>query len=270
MNNKVSICIPTYNGEKYIKKTIESILNQTFDNYEVIIVDDGSTDNTINIIKSYNNPKFKIISKEKSKGMVYNWNRCFDYADGKYILFLFQDDIITPNCLEEKVNVMDNNDEIVFSYSASAIIDENDRVRLIRKYHRKRKIFYGKNQIKKSFYLSKNIYGEPSNILFRKSICDMSDKFCTNLNYTPDIEYSLRISKFGKVAYINKTLTRFRISSSSMTRKLFKNYRNIIKDDEMFINEFIKNNRVNIIEILIHRVMTRIRSFLKILFLLFC
>ena len=272
MKSKVSICIPTYNGEKYIKETLNSVINQTYTNYEVIIVDDCSKDNTINIIENeykeygfkiikneYKEYGFKIIKNKENKGMINNWNRCFEYAKGDYILFLFQDDILEKNCIEEKVNMLDNSDA-VFVYSATSVINEKGEKKLTRKYNNKNVILNGNKMLKKSFLFGKNIFGEPSNIMYRRSVCDVENKFCTKLIYTPDIEYSLRMCKHGKIGYINKDLTSFRISKKSMTSAVQKEYTRFVKDDELFIKEFNENiTKVNAFEKTIHRIMVRIR-----------
>jgi glycosyltransferase involved in cell wall biosynthesis len=266
---KVSICMPTYNGEKYIKQTIDSILNQSFKDYEVIFVDDGSTDDTCKIIESYNNKKFRLIKEKNSGSMVKNWNRCFKYAKGEYIIFVFQDDLIAKDCLEKKVKLLDENPDVVFCYSASSIINDEGNKIITRRYFNKDTIIDGKDLISRSFNRGENIFGEPSNILFRKEICDKAGAFCDRLNYTPDLEYYLKIVKYGKVAYINEDLTNFRISSSSMTYNLFKNYNRIISDDEIFIEEFINYHGKENVSVFMHRLCTRLRSYAKLVFLLF-
>ncbi len=266
---KVSICMPTYNGEKYIKETLDSILNQTFKDYEVIFVDDGSTDNTCNIIDSYKNDSFILIKEKNSGSMVKNWNRCFEHANGEYIIFVFQDDIIDKNCLAKKVKALDENKDAVFCYSASSVVNDEGKKIITRRYFNRDTIIEGKELIYKSFNGSKNIFGEPSNVMFRKSICDKVGLFCDKLNYTPDIEYYLRVAKEGKVVYINEDLTNFRISSNSMTYNLFKNINKIINDDEIFINEFIEYHGKEKASVFKHRFNTRFRSYLKLVFLLF-
>lgn len=266
-NSKVSVCIPTYNGEIYIKKTMESILDQTYRNIEIIIVDDGSTDKTLEIISTYNDSRIKIIKNEKNLGMVNNWNKCFEYVNGEYILFLFQDDIISKDAVERKVSILDNNSDVVMVCSATSVIDENDNIKLKRRSFKKDIIIDGRKVIRKSFR-KKNIFGEPSNIMYRKDICDKIGKFNTELVYTPDWEYSLRVLKYGKMAYIDDVLTYFRISKSSMTRNLLKKQDNIIKDDNIFINSISSfyKDEITKIDIFVHKVMTKLRTIMKIIF----
>src|SRR5579863_4981502 len=98
----ISICIPTYNGEKYLSECLYHVLNQTYSNFEVIICDDCSTDNTTEIINSYQQKdnRIKIFRNERNLGLCGNWNRCVEHSSGKWIKFIFQDDWMNDNCLE--------------------------------------------------------------------------------------------------------------------------------------------------------------------------
>ena len=83
----VSICIPTYNGEKYLKECLDSCIDQTFKNYEIIICDDCSSDGTIKIIEEYSEkfPQLKLFINDKNLGLVGNWNQCIHYSNGEWI-----------------------------------------------------------------------------------------------------------------------------------------------------------------------------------------
>lgn len=106
---KVSVLIPVYNMESYIEEAIESVLNQTFDGYEIVIVDNNSTDNTWPILLKYEaHPKFILIKNERNLGMAQNWNRCLFYARGKYLKVLNADDILEQTALQECVTILDN------------------------------------------------------------------------------------------------------------------------------------------------------------------
>lgn len=121
---KVSIICPSYNCEKYIEKTLESIFLQTLTDYEIIIVDDCSTDSTVDIVKKINNSKIKLIVNEKNSGAAFSRNLALANATGEYIAFLDADDLWSPTKLEEQINFMEKNN-YVFSYTSYEEIDEN-------------------------------------------------------------------------------------------------------------------------------------------------
>ena len=80
---KLSVCIPVYNGAAFIKETIDSVLNQNFKDFEIVIVDNQSTDNTISIVKSYSDPRIKLFINETNIGMIPNWNKAMEHATDK-------------------------------------------------------------------------------------------------------------------------------------------------------------------------------------------
>ena len=123
-NELVSIITPSYNTEKFIDKTIKSVLNQTYKNWEMIIVDDCSNDNTDNIVANFNDSRIKYIKNNKNSGAAVSRNRALKEAKGKWIAFLDSDDLWMPNKLEKQINFMKNNG-YSFSYSRYREIDEN-------------------------------------------------------------------------------------------------------------------------------------------------
>lgn len=110
---KVSVIMPAYNSEKYIGEAIESILNQTFTDFEFIILNDGSTDNTAKIVKEYakKDKRIKFINSKTNKGFIASLNKCLDVAVGKYIAKMDSDDISLSKRLEKQVGYLDNNSD---------------------------------------------------------------------------------------------------------------------------------------------------------------
>lgn len=102
----VSVCIPTYNGGKYIRECIESILVQTYSDFEILIVDDKSSDETIEVVEEFakRDKRIRIVRNQQNLGLVKNWNRCVELSEGEWIKFLFQDDLLAPDCIEELIN----------------------------------------------------------------------------------------------------------------------------------------------------------------------
>ena len=124
----ISIITPIYNCEKYVEQTIKSVQNQTYTNYELIIVDDGSTDNSANIIKNIMKNDNKIIYiKQKNSGVVVARNTAIENAKGRFIAFLDSDDLWYREKLEKQIKFMKEKD-IAFSYTSYETIDENNKI----------------------------------------------------------------------------------------------------------------------------------------------
>lgn len=120
---RVSVCVPTYNGERFIEKALRSILCQTNSDFELIISDDASTDDTLKIIKEIHDPRMQISVNSKRLGLVGNWNRCLELASGEYITIFHQDDLMRRGNLAAKINMLDENPGVGFVYSNIEIID---------------------------------------------------------------------------------------------------------------------------------------------------
>ena len=128
MKNKVSVIIPTYNSSKTVKRSIESVLNQTHQNFEIIITDDNSNDNTVSLIEKYlkKHNNIKLFCLDENRGAGYARNFCIEKASGDYIAFLDSDDYWYPNKLEIQIRFMKKRN-IHFTYSSYDIIDEDGK-----------------------------------------------------------------------------------------------------------------------------------------------
>lgn len=122
----VSVVMSVYNGEKYLREAIDSILNQTFTDFEFIIINDGSTDNTLKIIKGYKDPRIVLISR-KNKGLVASLNEGIEKAQGKYIARMDADDISHKERLQKQVELMAKGSSVIICGTFAARIDFEER-----------------------------------------------------------------------------------------------------------------------------------------------
>lgn len=124
MNELVSVIMPSYNTAKFIKETVESVLSQTYQNFEIIIVDDCSTDNTDEVVAGIEDERIKYIKNEKNSGAAISRNRALREAKGKWIAFLDSDDVWLPEKLEKQIAFMKENG-YKFSYTAYKEMNED-------------------------------------------------------------------------------------------------------------------------------------------------
>jgi glycosyltransferase involved in cell wall biosynthesis len=132
----ISIVLPTYNGSRYIRKSIESCLQQTFKDFELIIVNDCSTDNTVNIVNEYcsKDSRVKLINNNFNKKLPLSLNIGFEQAQGKYFTWTSDDNYYAPEALEKMIQILETDHSIDLVYTDYYIVDENDRVRGERKF----------------------------------------------------------------------------------------------------------------------------------------
>ncbi|MEH2281869.1 MAG: glycosyltransferase [Nostoc sp.] len=232
----VSICIPTYNGERFIAEAVNSVLCQTYPNIEIILSDDNSTDRTVEIAKSFNQKlSFDFLILEHSQyGLAQNWNFCISQAKGKYIKFLFQDDLLEPTAIEEMLNLAEQDEEIglvfsprrLFSNTGDTVYDSNFLM-----HHEAKDIHKAWSTLKliqsgQQLLLDPNILdnpinkiGEPSTVLIRKDVFEKVGLFNSEFCQLVDLEMWLRIMSQYKVGFVDQVLSHFRIHSQQQTRR---------------------------------------------------
>ena len=152
IKDKVSVAMATYNGERFIKKQIDSILVNLKDNDELIISDDGSNDNTIAIIEEYKDERIKLI-KGPRKGVIKNFENAIKYANGDIIFLADQDDIWVENKVKKILNVFEGNEEVTLVIHDNKVFDSETNKILIESFFKYRKSGSGiiKNIIKNTY-----------------------------------------------------------------------------------------------------------------------
>jgi glycosyltransferase involved in cell wall biosynthesis len=209
---KVSVCIPVYNGEKYLVEAIQSILEQTYDEFELIIVDDCSTDESISVAESFDDHRLKIFRNSVRRGLVENWNRCLDLAGGDYICVFHQDDVMAPDNLKEKIEILDENENVGFVHSNVIQVDSEGQVLSRWWYHEPQPgddgVHAGRDYLE-TLLNGPNIICCPS-VLMRRQCIDELGPFDTNLPFTTDWEMWMRFAMFYDVAFISEPLMKYR------------------------------------------------------------
>lgn len=216
MSAKVSVCIPAYNNEEYIKDTIDAILNQTYKDLELVIVDDNSKDHTYDVVKAYDDPRIKLYRNEENLGMSGNWNRCLSLCNGEYIKLVCADDILAPTALEKEVAALEEHPTAVIAESDTKLIDLDNKGKGFYKRFRKSGLVDGKEICKKGFY-SQDYFGAPQANTFRKSTAEAIGGFDTWFTYILDYDFFVSLACEGDVYIIHEPLNFFRVRKDSNT-----------------------------------------------------
>lgn len=217
---KVSICIPTYNNSRFIAEAVESVLNQTYADFELIIIDDSSTDGTVDIVRRYadRDGRIRFSVNAANVGMVNNWNKCIGEAKGEYVKYLFGDDVlVSPDALRKMVNVLDSRHDVSLVGSSRYIIDETSMITRKIDFFCNDDVKEGVDVIKQCVYLQKNLIGEPSTVMFRRKSTKRG--FDPSYRQIVDLEMWFRLLEKGRFAYIAQPLTAFRKHPLQQTAK---------------------------------------------------
>ena len=219
MKPKISIILPNYNNEKYLKEAIESVLKQTYTNFELIIVDDASTDGSLEIIRAFNDKRIKVITSEVNRHVAYASNLGIQYASGEYIAKIDSDDIWENQKLEKQIEFMENHKEYGGCFTRVNIIDgksedANIKYKVIFELFEK-----AKNQSQKDwlrFFLSEGNCLCNSSSLIRKSIFEKIDGFF-NLAYVGAEDYELWVRMVIRypIYVLDERLVRYRWEEDS-------------------------------------------------------
>ena len=215
---KVSICIPNYNYARFIGDAIQSALEQTYKNFELIIVDNCSTDNSEEVIKSFSDPRIRFYKNDRTIHGIRNWNRCLSLAHGEYITLLHADDKLTPNSIEKRVEILDRNPNVGLVYSACTIIDGKGTVTgEFRPYDRdyiinEDYIKSGEDEFKRLVFRD---YIPVPTVMVRKECYDVLGDFSEEYSYCPDWGMWLRIALNYDVSFISEPLGYYRIHGAA-------------------------------------------------------
>lgn len=214
----VSICIPTYCGSAFLAETIESVLNQSYQNFELIILDDNSPDDTEAVVSRYSDPRISYVRNASNLGPEGNWNRCIELARGQYFKLLPHDDVLAIDCLEKQVSVLDEDSksEIVLVFGAREVIDLGGTVLMRRGLPRaKSGRIEGRKLIKRCIRAGTNLIGEPGNGLLRHELVVKVGGYDAKYPYLIDLDYWFRILLHGDAYYLEEVTSSFRLCPGS-------------------------------------------------------
>jgi glycosyltransferase involved in cell wall biosynthesis len=258
----VSVNIPVYNGEKFIKESVSSILSQSYQNIELVIVNDGSTDSTSEILNSFKNSNIRVINNNENRGLVFSRNVALDNSNGKYVALLDSDDIAEEGRIKKQVDFLERNPCYVLAGGGYGLIDENG------------------SELHGNVCFSQSSYNISIHLLFANCFCQSSimmrrDSFIEyqyREGFAPAEDFDLwaRLAKAHCLYQMPEKLVKYRVhkSNTSTTHRLLQlsavseilkwqlNELDIIPDDKMlfyhstFLNLTVKYDQSQLIECL--------------------
>lgn len=248
----ITIGMPVYNGEKFIKTAIKSVLNQSYSDFELIITDDGSTDKTVEIIKSFNDPRIKLIADGENHGISYRLNQQINLANGEYFVRMDADDIMFPQRIETQLKCMQENPKVDVVGSSAVIIGDANEILGQRRYGNQY------NSINSTFYQTRFIHptviGKTS--WFRKYQYRDDVKGCE--------DYDLWIRSFNESNFfeIEQPLLFYRdpykfkirtyLFRKKQLRKMLKNNKHLIEGNTVYYVFLLKIYFTTILSVILH------------------
>lgn len=205
---KVSVLMPVYNAERFLAESIGSILSQTFSDWELIIINDGSTDKSAEICKSYSDKRIKYFENEKNIKLIATLNKGIKYCNGTYIARMDADDVCLPHRFEKQVKFLDTHPDYIMVGTNASIIDQ--------KGHICGKIMnLTSNRFLQINLLFSTSFVHPS-MMIRAEILKQNE-YSTDYIHSEDQELWMRLSRLGKIANINSKLIKYRIHDTNVS-----------------------------------------------------
>jgi glycosyltransferase involved in cell wall biosynthesis len=208
----ISIIIPAFNAEATIAKTIQSVLDQTFSEFEIIVIDDGSSDSTVDIVYQFNEPRLRVLSFVNA-GLPASRNRGIKNSNSKYIAFLDADDLWTQDKLAEQFKALENRPQAALAYSWTDYIDENDNFLFSGNY------ISPQGDVYKEILL-KNFLENGSNPLIRRDAIEKIGLFDESLTSAEDWEFWVRLASQYEFVCVSVPQILYRQSLRSMSANL--------------------------------------------------
>jgi glycosyltransferase involved in cell wall biosynthesis len=208
----LSVCVPAFNGAPYIGAALTSVLAQTFGDFELLVVDDGSTDGTREVVEGLRDARLRVIGHRFRLGLVANWNRCLELSRGRYVTVFHQDDLMAPDNLEEKVRFLDTERGVGFVHSAVEQIDADGGLVSTSWSDPPGPDHEGRHEgiaYFRRLVSGANVVCAPS-VVMRRAAVERVGGFDPRLPFTADWEMWLRLALFHDVGYVARPLVRYR------------------------------------------------------------
>ncbi len=219
----VSICIPTYKGEAFIGETIRSVLEQSYQEFEILVFDDSASDAVRTICENFDDDRIIYFANDRQLGPKGNWNKCLEAAAGKYYKLLPHDDILYPGALERQVDLLHTRMDVVLVFGARRIIKSSGKTLMERKpLGDEARSIGGLELVRQCLRSGGNIIGEPGNGLIRTELARLIGSYDDTHSYTIDVDFWFRALAHGNAYYTGEFESAFRIHDSSWTAEIGK------------------------------------------------
>jgi glycosyltransferase involved in cell wall biosynthesis len=213
----ISVIIPSYNHDKYISEAIQSVLDQTCQDFEIVITDDGSSDNSVELIEEFTDPRIKLFVFSENKGACLAVNNCIENSTGKFIALLNSDDVFLPNKLEVQLDFLNSHPEIGAVFSYAKII--NDESKEFQGEHFYKNVFIQPNRNRfewlNYFFYNGNCLCHPS-ILIRRDCYKNVGFYDPRFAQLPDFDFWIRLCQRYEIYIIPEELICFRIRNNEI------------------------------------------------------
>lgn len=215
---QVSVCIPAYNAERHLRATLESVLASEHDDFEVVVLDNGCTDGTAEIVRSLGDDRVRLEHNESVLPLPANWNRVVSLSRGRLVKIVCADDLVSPQSLRLQADVLDDDPSVALVAGRRHLIDDEGRLLVADTGLRHLVGRLGRTQVlSRVLRNGGNPIGESAAVMFRREAFDACGGFDPELLFPMDLELWMRLLAFGDFVGLTDTVAAFRASSGSLS-----------------------------------------------------
>ena len=216
---RISICVPTYQGGRFLAETVRSALGQDSDDFEVVVLDNGSTDDTVHILAGFDDPRLRVHRNEETVDLPTNWRRVIEASRGRYVKLLCADDLLHHSAVRLQSDVLEQCPGVSLVASRRALIDEDGRVLARRMGLRGVAGAHAGRRVARRTVLSGGInpVGEPVGVMFRRADYDAIGGWDGSLLHPMDLDLWIRLLAVGTFYGQLEELAAFRVSATALS-----------------------------------------------------
>ena len=218
--SRVAVCIPLFQKVDYVGRAIDSVLAQTFTDFELVVLDNASTDGSGAVVDAYDDPRVRVVRHAETVPLIDNFNAAVAATRAPLVKVLNADDLIEPEALARQVAVMDSEPDVAVVSSRHHLVDDRDRI-VARDRTLRTPDLVGRQDraavVRRVVRHGGNPLGVPGNMLFRRSAFDAVGGFPTHDAFVLDVAMAVRLTMVGDFYGLPETLSRFRLATGSMS-----------------------------------------------------
>ena len=208
---RLSVCLPTYNGEAYVAEAVRSVLEQSYTDFEIVAVDDGSSDRTLDILQTFDDPRLRIYQNPQRRGIPGNWNVAVGLARGEYICVFHQDDVMLADNLVRKLALFDADPSLSLVHSRAKAVVEAGAPERVAEWREKAETDFVEDG--EAYFRKLLLYGDcicAPTVIVRREQLAAAGGFNETLGFACDYEMWMKLCLEGRVGFLHDTLVRYR------------------------------------------------------------
>ena len=208
---RLSVCLPTYNGEAYVAEAVRSVLEQSYTDFELVAVDDGSSDRTLELLQTFGDPRLRIYQNPHQRGIPGNWNVAVGLARGEYVCVFHQDDVMLADNLARKMALFDADPSLSLVHSRAEAVVETGAPKRVAEWREKAETDFVEDG--EAYFRKLLLHGDcicAPTVVVRREQLAAAGGFNETLGYACDYEMWMKLCLDGRVGFLHDTLVRYR------------------------------------------------------------